>query len=362
MEHVVLALSDIDDAFVRRVDNPAVRYVALRRPSGPTAAVLPRIWQLLRRLSPTILHTRNLSTLELQVAGWAARIPVRIHGEHGWDMEDLHRSNAKALWTRRAIAPFVHRFVALSAPTETYLRQRVLVPGARITNIPNGVDTSRFHPAQDLDQEKRLILPGGVERRFVIGVVGRLAPVKNIPLLLKAVARARSVNPEFARDAFVAVIGDGPVRDELTAIAEWLGLKDAVWFSGARDDIPECVRCIDVLCQPSLAEGISNVILEAMASGVPVIATDVGGNSELVSDGRTGVLVTSEDERALADALICYHSDPDLRRVHGRAGLESARGRFSLSGMVDAYTGMYADELNRARPGRPGASGLGVHR
>jgi len=186
---------------------------------------------------------------------------------------------------------------------------------------------------------------------FVVGAVGRLAAVKNLPMLIDAFARVRARNPEFARRARLALVGDGPQADLLAHTIAQAGLQDQVWLAGARHDVPACLQALDLLCLPSLAEGISNALLEAMATGLPVVATAVGGNDELVAPGCTGALVGSGDTSALADAIERYFRDPDLRARHASAARERAVTQFSLVTMVDRYHRLYASMLGAdARP------------
>ena len=143
---------------------------------------------------------------------------------------------------------------------------------------------------------------------------------------------------------------------DLRAPRSWRILADAnasalAWLPGARDDIAQVLRSFDAFVLPSLAEGISNTILEAMASGLPVIATRVGGNAELVDDGTTGTLVSSADAAALAQAMLRYARDPALARAQGRAGRDRAERLFSLDAMVTRYTALY-DRLLQGRRGR----------
>ncbi|NLD70669.1 MAG: glycosyltransferase, partial [Limnobacter sp.] len=351
---------------------PTARIVSLDRRPGPLARDLPRIWRLLRELAPDLVHTRNVGTLEAQLAAWAAGVPARVHGEHGWEVHDLAGSNRSLLRTRRLLRRFVHRQVALSEATRDYLRSRVGVPSEQIVPIMNGVDTQRFHPRRDGARDEAPAgrdAPdsGGVHRLAaygaprwpadapVIGYVGRLADVKH-PLLLLQALELLAFDPALAaggpqRAPRVALVGSGPL---LTEIRTWLAdhrLADRVWLAGDRVDVPELLRCFDLHALPSLAEGISNTLLEAMASGLPSVATRVGGNHELIDDGHTGLLVPSNDAVALATALRRYLLDPTLRRDHGAMARRRAVEQFGLDAMVAAYDRLY-DGLLAARARR----------
>jgi glycosyltransferase involved in cell wall biosynthesis len=147
----------------------------------------------------------------------------------------------------------------------------------------------------------------------------------------------------------LVMVGDGPLRNEAAAILDQAGMAELAWLPGERNDVPDVLRGLDCFVLPSLAEGISNTILEAMASGLPVVATRVGGNGELVTEGCTGQLVPAADADAMARAIIGYATDPDRARAAGRAGRADMERRFSLEAMIGAYQGLYDRLLPRAR-------------
>lgn len=345
-DHAVIAYTEVNPTFARRIRRTDVTLVELHKPPGQTARILPRLWSTLRRLKPAIFHTRNVATLEGQAAAWLAGVPHRVHGEHGWDMGDLDGSNLRMLRLRRLMRHLVHYQIALSTPTQRYLTDKVGVAPARVTNICNGVDTRLFEPAGDLGQARTALDGFGFAAdAFVVGAVGRFAAVKNLPMLIAAFATVRQRNARFGQVARLALVGDGP---EQRKIEQELAVHDLIgvsWLPGARGDVPACLRCFDLLCLPSLAEGISNAVLEAMASGLPVIATDVGGNAELVDDDRAGFLVASGDSAALADRIEQYFCDTALVQRHRTAARQRAVTQFSLQGMVQRYHEVYTHLL-----------------
>jgi sugar transferase (PEP-CTERM/EpsH1 system associated) len=324
-DHTIISLTDSTD-FRRRLPDNVPVYEIHKQP-GRNPAYLLRVWQMLRDGRYDVLHTRNLPCLESQAAGWLAGVPLRVHGEHGWDVYDLGGSNRRYRRLRRLFRPLVHHYVALSAELEHYLTAAIGVPATRVTRICNGVDVVRFRPAAEA--------PGGP---LVIGGVGRLEAVKNFELLARAFAQlARDGD----RDSRLVLVGEGSQRRPITAALAAAGLADRATIAGARDDVPEQMRRFGVFVLPSHAEGISNTILEAMASGLPVIATDVGGNRELVADGETGFLVPPGDVAAMADRLVRYRDDQALRSRHARAARARAEARFSIGAMVAQYRQLY---------------------
>ncbi len=346
--HAVVALTECAPAFTRRVTNPDVEFISLHKSPGHGVRLYPRLYRLFRTRRPAIVHTRNLAALEAVVPARAAGVPVRVHGEHGWDVSDPAGTRRKFQVMRRAYSPFVSRYVALSAQIESYLAERVGIAPGRIERICNGVDTGRFHPAT----AGRAALPGcpfTAPGLVLVGTVGRLQAVKDPLNLVRAVALARQQGGAAAALRLV-LAGDGPLRGALEAEIRRAGVGDVVWLAGERSDVPELMRALDVFVLPSQAEGISNTILEAMASGLPVVATAVGGNAELVVPGETGVLVPAADPAALADALRLQAEDAAMRHACGAAGRRRVEAGFSLDGMVERYAALYRKLLDEAVP------------
>jgi glycosyltransferase involved in cell wall biosynthesis len=179
----------------------------------------------------------------------------------------------------------------------------------------------------------------------VFGTVGRMQEVKDQPTLARAFVRLLALHPELKATARLALVGDGPLRARCAEILAAAGIADLAWLPGERSDVADVLRACDVFVLPSLGEGISNTILEAMATGLPVVATAVGGNPELVTDGETGALTPAADPEAMARAMAPYALDESRRRTHGAAGRATAERRFSLEAMVAAYVDVYDHAL-----------------
>lgn len=338
--HAVVALTEVVPGFARRIERDDVEFVSLHKPPGHAARLYPRLLQLFRQMRPAIVHSRNLAALECQVPAWWAGVPVAIHGEHGRDVDDLDGSRKRYQWLRRAYRPFVDQYVALSGDLATYLQQRVGVPERRLAQIYNGVDIQRFHPAG----EGRAVLPGSPfndPALFVVGTVGRMQTVKAQTLLAGAFVRALALRPALRSRLRLVMVGEGPLRAEAQALLAAAGAADLAWLPGERADVPDVMRGLDCFVLPSLAEGISNTILEGMATSLPVLATRVGGNAELVVEGETGVTVPSSDIEAMAQALVILADDPGRAKAMGQAGRARVERQFSLPTMVSAYQGLY---------------------
>jgi sugar transferase (PEP-CTERM/EpsH1 system associated) len=345
--HMVVALTEVTD-FRQRLQRPDVECVALHKKPGHGARVYPSLWRLLKARRPAIVHTRNLAALEMQAAAWAAGVPARIHGEHGRDIDDLDGSSRRHQRLRQLYSPFVHRYVALSRDLETYLSGSVGIAPRRIAQIYNGVNAEKFAPAQEPGLRSIAGGPFQGPGLWLAGTVGRMAAVKNQTLLARAFLIAREADPEFAAVARLVMIGDGPLRAQAQTLLDNGGAHDAAWLPGERSDVADVMRSLDCFVLPSLAEGISNTILEAMACGLPVIATAVGGNVELVDAGRNGLLGPNDDPLAMAQSLLHLWRNAEVGKRMGCAGRADVEQRFSMQAMVSAYQHLYDQQISAA--------------
>lgn len=358
--HAVLCLSGVNPDFRQRIRREDVRVLSLDKRPGKDPATYLRMWRLLRRLRPDVVHTRNLGTVDMQWIAALAGVSHRVHGEHGWEASDPQGLSPRSLRIRRACRPMIHRYVPMSSDIARWLEEQVGVEPARIRQLYSGVDTDRFEPAEEPSPLPLPAKPGEGARRtgegpgegpITIGTIGRLDPVKNQVSLLTALKSILDRDPALGRRLRLVIVGGGPLREKLEVQARSLGIAEQVDFTGARSDTPELLRSFDVFALPSLNEGISNTILEAMASGLPVVATRVGGNPELVLDGLTGRLCDPSGPEALTGALLAYVTDPAARRAHGEAGRARVVQNFSLDAMVQRYLDLY-DELLDTGPAR----------
>ncbi|RTL46583.1 MAG: TIGR03088 family PEP-CTERM/XrtA system glycosyltransferase [Burkholderiales bacterium] len=336
--HAVVAVTEIT-AFKDRVTAPGTQFIALNKPPGQGLWLYPRVVRLLRELRPAVVHTRNLGAMEFQLPAWVARVPLRVHSEHGWDVNDLGGVSRTNQRLRRLYGPGVHRFVALSRAIETYLTGPVGFPASRVQRICNGVDTRRFAPAVQPPPEAWPYRRG---EHLVIGAVGRMQAVKDPLNLVEAFVRLCALCPAQATQLRLVMLGGGPLLEAARARLAEAGLGGQAWLPGDRTDVAALLPHVDIFVLPSQAEGISNTLLEAMACGCAPVATAVGGNPELVTDEGNGLLVPASDSEALARALSRLVADPARRQALADASLARARREFSLDGMVQAYGALYA--------------------
>lgn len=346
--HVVIALTEVTD-FRLRVKRSDVEFVALHKPPGHGLWQYPALYRLFKRLRPAIVHSRNLAALEVSVPAWAAGVPICLHGEHGRDLSDLDGSSKRYQRVRRIYSPFVHRYVALSQDLAHYLTGRVGIASSRIVQIYNGVDSLKFKPAEGVRPAIAQCPFSGPEL-LIFGTVGRMQGVKDQTTLAQAFVHALQQQPGLRSSWRLAMAGDGELRPKALAILAQAGMADLAYLPGERVDVADWMRGLDVFVLPSLAEGVSNTILEAMASGLPVIATRVGGNAELVEQGRTGLLVEAGDVQGMAQAMLQLGnaSGRALASEMGRQGRQAVEQRFSMQAMLAAYQRLYDEALRRS--------------
>ncbi|MDX2165622.1 MAG: glycosyltransferase [Deltaproteobacteria bacterium] len=327
---------------------PAPRLASVRVPTtflakrrGHDWSLALRVARLCRRLRPHVVHARNWGTMDAVIGARLARVPVVIHSEHGRDLTDLDGQRRARLRVRRLLAPWIDMHVTVSADLQRWLLQSVGVRPEKVRVVPNGVDTAHFAPRRDRDRWRRQ--QGYAPSDLVFGAVGRLTPVKDYPTLLEAFGQLLPQAPH----AQLVVVGDGPQRPALEADLRRRGLAGRVRLVGFSDDVVSWLSGMDVFVHPSLMEGMSNSVLEAMAVGLPVVTTAVGGTPEIVAHGVTGLLVAPASPAALREAMHAYATQPAMRTAHAAAGRERVASRYPLRNTIDGYTAVYRDALAR---------------
>ncbi|WP_405234333.1 TIGR03088 family PEP-CTERM/XrtA system glycosyltransferase [Lentisalinibacter salinarum] len=343
--HAILCLTEATD-FRQRIRSDNVEIIECRKPPGNHLPTYWRIFRELRRLRPDIVHTRNLGTLDLNWVALLAGCRHRIHGEHGWSPEDPRGLSRKNRLLRRLCNPAVGRYVAVSQDIARWLVDVIGIAASKVETIHNGVQIERFTPPDDCSG--KAAEDTGNDGTLVFGTVGRQEPIKGLDVFLYALADLLEERAGYGQRIRVVMAGDGPDHQALRRLRNKLGLG-MVELPGATTDVPKLLRELDFFVQPSLNEGISNTVLEAMASGLATIATNVGGNPELIRDGEEGQLIRPNDRRALRDALARYLEDRDLRQRQGRAARRRAESEFSLAAMIDNYQNLYAGIVGARR-------------
>lgn len=293
---------------------------SLEEPAGLRPALVMRLAKLFHELEADVIHTHDDKPL-LYGAPAARLARVRhIHTHHHGRLPQFTRRQEKLV---ALAARLPHRVACVSQDCAGWLGE-LGVPAKRLLTVHNGIDRERFafhgpHPSGPAV------------------CVARLSPEKDLANLLHAAAQVAEAVPDFRLE----IAGDGPLREDLLQLRQPLGLSERVAFLGVVRDISAVLRRARLFVLPSQSEGISLTLLEAMASGLPVVATRVGGNPEVVEEGSTGLLVPPGDPRALAQAMLKLWHNPERGRTLGQAGRHRVEKHFDIRAMVGRYEALY---------------------
>lgn len=305
-----------------------IGYVAGR----PDYLAFTKVARVLRERRVSVVHSHNtcafiFGTLGARLAG----VRTIVHTDHARAFPDRFRYMA----AEYLLSHLVYRVVGVSAPTSEALHRHERIPRRKLVTVPNGIDRSRYTVALDRGQVRRAL--GIAPEARVIALAARLTEQKGLQYLLHALPAVIARHP----DVVLLVAGDGPLRPALEALAAELGVAPHVRFLGMRDDIAALLRACDVYALPSVWEGLPMAVLEAMAAGLPVVGTDVGGVGTAVAHEVTGLLVPKRDPARLAEALVAVLGDRVLRRRLGDEARRVFERRFTAEAMARAYEALY---------------------
>jgi len=309
---------------------------ALNMAQNGKVAAFRSLCAVLRQQKPVVIHSHNFKPFYYSaLATMLGATSGHIHTRHGALLQQ-HR----AVWRYRLLRRWVDAWVTVSADRQNELAERTGLPLKAIHILANGVDTARFAPAPDCQAVRRQLgLPENVP---AIMVAARLAPEKDFGTLLRAFALVHQAIPP----AELWFIGDGTERPALESLSRELKIDSQVRFLGQRSDVDQFLKAADVFVLSSLSEGLSVALIEAAASGLPLVATAVGGNGEVVKVPECGRLVPVGDPTELAAALTEILQNKPLRIQMGQAARQHAIANFSLDRMVDNYISLYEKALS----------------
>jgi glycosyltransferase involved in cell wall biosynthesis len=305
----------------------------------PDPRGLLRLVRLVRAWRPDVLHSHmvhaNLLARALRIF---VPVPALVSTIHNIYEGGRLRMAAYRL-TNRLVD---HMTIVSEAASDRFVAEGI-VPKSQLTVVPNGVDPAVFRtvPGEVRQSFRRSV---GIDREFVWLAVGRFEIAKAYPDMLRGFARVHGQRPE----AVLLLVGHGSLQAETEALAKSLGLGGSVRFLGVRNDVPEIMSAADGYVMSSAWEGMPMVLLEAAAAGLPIVATAVGGNREVVSDEESGFLVPPGDSESLGSAMLRLMelSEP-ARRAMGEQGRERIRIHYGLSRVVDRWEGLYREVLAR---------------
>lgn len=304
----------------------------LNNPSGLTLSTIPRIKKIIQEKKIDIVHTHNQGPQFYGAIAGKLSGKAVIHTKHGQNVVNSHRR----YYLDRFSSFFTDKIVTVSDDARDICLRQLKIPEKKVVTVLNGVDIEKFHCFTDKAQFQQ-------GRPFVIGTVGRLASEKNHSCLLDACTRLADRKINFQ----LKIVGDGPLKNMLINKCKKLNLQDHVDFVGSRLDIPVIMNEFDLFVLPSLTEGVSLTLLEAMSCELAVVATNVGGTPEVVVDGETGFLVPSNSPDQLADSIFSSLISPQRRLEMGRAGRARVVTTFSLTQVAEKYLSFYRELLDK---------------
>lgn len=324
-------------AYVEELEATGVPVISLGiRRKLPTPQSVLQLVKLIRSWRPQIIHSHMVhANLLARLVRPLTFMPTLICTAHS-----INEGSRLREFLYRLTDPLCDLTTQVSrAGLERYVRVKA-VPRHKIRYIPNGVDTERFRPNPDKRSYLRAKLD--LEARFVWFAVGRFHASKDYPNMLQAFAMIVKKRTEVA----LLIVGEGPLRSEMERLAQELEIGEYVRFLGIRRDVPELMNAADAYVMSSAWEGMANVLLEASATGLPIVATDVGGNGEIVIDGETGFLVPPKNPNKLAQAMLRLMSLPQEERKHmGERARQYVEENFSLERVVDRWEHLYCELL-----------------
>ena len=322
MRHVIICLTQAGNSV--RLLPKGTEIIELNKQPGNSIQFYRQLSKVLRQLKPDVVHTRNWGGTDGIIAARLAGIRSVVHSEHGFGPDNPYGTISRRIWIHRLLSPLVKEYIVLSADLREWCTEQVKVKKT-VTQIINGVDTAQYTPGDGLVMRKTLDISPDA---FVVGIVASLNTIKDHPTLIQAFKIVQAQ----AKNSILLIAGDGPERSKLKKMG-----GQGIRFLGNRNDIPKLMKSFDVFALTSINEGISNTILEAMATGLPVVASRVGGNPELVVDGSTGLLFVSKNGGQLASNLLIYAKSEHLRKDHGCKGRQRVEEKFSIQAMVAQY-------------------------
>jgi len=357
-EHIIVTLSDYSEDFVAQLSKP-VKMIALHKPQGQSWGTFKQFYSILKQEKPDILHSYNLASLEFQTMAALARVPFRLHAEHGRDVHDPDGSNKKYQLLRKLVAPFVHKIVSVSDDLHQWLINVVGLSDKKCDLILNGVDTAQYRPAaskreaHDAAAIENITSSG--TRKLVFGHVGRLQAIKNQKNLIASYVSACEQSEKFKAETKLVIVGKGPLQEALEQQIANTSCQQNIEMWGERHDMPAVYQALDVFVMSSDAEGVPMTMLEAMSSGLPVVSTNVGGIPE-ITNKEQAILVDAKSVEALSKGLLLmfdkYNADGDYSAVFSdmqAASQQLVEERFSQNTMINKYLALYQQGLAHVR-------------
>jgi sugar transferase (PEP-CTERM/EpsH1 system associated) len=343
--HAIVCLQD-DAGETSAASTNGVEVISLHKGAGHDFGHYLRMFKVLRTLRPDLIHTCNLPAFEAQLLAAMAGIKLRVHAENGRDRPERFGARLKHQLLERLLRPLIGQFIAVDAELERWLIESVGAEPERVSQISNGVDSVEFHPR--LGPPAAVGPPGFMQHdAFVIGAIGPMTEAAGCDTLVDTFLRLSGAPDPVLRRLRLLIVGDGPARAACLDKLAHAGAGQRAWLPGLRDDNARLLRAMDLFVQPAPVDGGASAILEAMASGLPVIAPAVHPNTELIHAGLTGILLPPASPNLLASALADYCRMPEMAIRHGARARHLVIAHHSMPAMARRYLAVY-DKLTCA--------------
>lgn len=311
-----------------------VPFYFIQKKEGLDIKLIFKLRKLYKVLDIDLVHTHNAAQWFYGIlAGIGLSRPVIIHTQHSV----LRIEERKLLYVLRLLANRTSEIVCVAKYVADYMSKEGKINDRKVEVIYNGIDVNKFKFCFDERIKKNSLgIPGEFK---VVGNIARLAPIKNHKSLLEAFKIVLQQRP----NTILLIAGGGVLLDELKHYSQELEIAKSVFFLGDRRDIPELLKVMDIFVLSSLSEGLSMTLLEAMSAALPIVATKVGGNSEVIEDNKTGLLVPSKSPERLAKAIIWLLDNREIAMAMGQEGQRIAMERFSIEKMITEYQNLYRE-------------------
>lgn len=333
--HVIVSFTEVG-VFGEEAQRLGFKVFSLNKKMGNDCSLPFRLAKIIRMYGVRVVHARGWATLvETALALRLARCRGSIYAFHGRTYDELQRTSVKRQVIQSLFVRTYDRIVTLNSLMKREFSRECCLSEDKIDVIANGIELDRFRP---LPNRSALRKAHGIPPdRFVIGNVGRLDPVKNHESLLRVVCGLK----RSGRRPYLLIVGEGQSKAALERLATELNLSEDVCLYGFSKHVPELLNCMDLYVQSSLYEGSSHTLVEAMACGLPIVATDVGGTADLFEEGREGYRFKPGDENTLLQLIAKLQDDSRLREIMGLRACDRARKLFSVTMMVQRYERLY---------------------
>lgn len=324
-------------AKISRAKDVDVHVIKRRFSHDPTTVL--RLAGVLKKAAPDIVRTYNWSGMEGIIAAKMIGAGIIIHSEHGFNMSEIYRKKIRRVLARRLLLGYCEKVIAVSEVLKNWLRDDVRVDKDKIVCIPNGCDLKRFFPGRDAVKRSEL---GVMEGQVLIGSVGALKKLKGYDVLLKGFVELAKIHDNIK----LIIVGDGPEKKNLCAMAEDMGMAKKVIFPGTAREVAPFYRAMDIFVLPSLSENLPNTLLEAMASGLPVVASDVGDVRKMLGEGASGIIVEPSSVGQISAGIQRYLEVAGLAKEKGAAARNRAERYFNIEDVVRTYESLYLNAVS----------------